>query len=95
MTTDKIYVGDIGTEIVLDLGINVSGASTLNMKVKKPSGVVVTWTAVVDGGTLIKHVCEAGDLDRAGIYLIQAFVAIGGFSGHSVTVEVPVYDRFK
>ncbi len=80
MTT--VFVGDVGTEIILDCGTDVSSTTVRNIIARSPRGVKRTWTASLDGTTRIKCLTQAGDLDTAGTWRLQAYVDMPGWSGH-------------
>lgn len=90
----KVYVGDIGTEIILDCGLNIAAATSVSMRVRNPSGATSTWTAVLEGTTQIKHVTVEGDLAVPGVYRIQAKVVMPDWSGTGSTAEFTVYREF-
>jgi hypothetical protein len=91
---NKYYVGDIGTEVIVDTCSNISSATTANLKVEKPDGTLVTWVGVVYQTTKIRYVILDGDFDQAGKYLMQAYVEIGSWSGHGDTVTFTVSELF-
>lgn len=81
-----IFKDDIGTvfEVTVkdesSVVVNVSGATLLQFKFKKPTGVLATKTAVfssngVDGK--IRYTTVSGDLDVAGEWEFQAYIEIG------------------
>ena len=59
-----------------DNPISISGASTLQMKFRKPSGTVVTRTATAVSGsnTSITYTTVSGDFDEVGIFCLQGVV---------------------
>ena len=84
----KHYVGTTGTEILLNTGSDISGATVTEMLVKKPSGATVTWTATILTGdpdlpdnVYLKYVVQAGDWDEEGEWEIQADVELPSWSG--------------
>ena len=79
MTT--VFVGDVGTEISLDCGVDVSTATVRNIIVRKQNGSKLTWGAVADGTNAIKHVSILGDLDAPGTWKLQAYVEMPGWKG--------------
>lgn len=85
-----IFAGDVGTEIVLDCGIDISSASVLKIHARKSSCQTVVWDAELDGTTAIKHVTTDGDLDVAGEWQLQAYVEIGSLKcrGEIATLTV-------
>lgn len=87
----KVYVGDIGTEIVLDCGVDVSAATVRKILVKKPGATsAIEWSAVADGTNRIAHVAATGDLDVAGTYYLQAYIEMPGWSGRGETAGLEV-----
>lgn len=89
-----VFVGDIGTEIVLDCGTNVSAATVRSIVARKASGVKVTWTAQADGLNSVKYVTTSGDLDVAGVWKLQAYIEMPGWKGYGeitpLTVKTPL-----
>lgn len=77
----SVYVGDVGTEVVLDCGINVSAATVRKILVTKPDGEKKEWSAVPDGTNGIKYVINDGDLDLPGEYRLQASIEMVGWKG--------------
>ena len=77
----KVYVGDIGTEIVVDTCSDLSTATKVELRVEKPSGAPVTWAGTVFETTKIRHVAVSGDLDEVGEYNLQAYVEMPGWTG--------------
>ena len=91
----KIYVGDVGTSISLNTGLDLTGATVTDIYVKKPDGTLVTWTGTVTDDTCITRVTQAGDLDQKGVYYVQAKLSLGGWVGRGETANFTVYDVFK
>ncbi len=92
MTT--VFVGDVGTEIVLNCGVDVSTATVRNIIARSPDGTKSTWSAVADGSKAIKHVLVDGDLDLPGSWKLQAYVEMPGWKGYGevavLTVTTPL-----
>jgi hypothetical protein len=91
----KVYVNDVGTQIILNCGTDLSGATLLRIKVKKPNGVSVTWTALPYMTTQIAYTTILGDLDQVGVYKIQAYVETPSWKGHGETLNLTVYNNFE
>jgi hypothetical protein len=89
----KIYQDDIGTVFEVDVGADISAATTTDLKVIKPSGASVTWVGAANGGTntQIDYTIIADDLDEAGRYRLNAYVVTASWDGHGETVEFVVY----
>ena len=91
MTAEIVPIGQIDYKILVTLlednvPIDISTASTKQIKIWKPSGQLITGTATfettgADGKLFYKTV--AGNLDEEGWYKFRAYVTIGSFQGHS------------
>ena len=88
--SDPVYLGDIGTEIVLDLGEDVTAATVRSIVAMKPDYTHVDWTAVADGTTGIKYVTQTGDLDVPGVWELQPYVEMPAWKGYGDVVELEV-----
>ncbi len=91
----KVYVGDIGTDIILDIGVDISSQTTLQIKYKKPNNSTGTWTAVVDNVNRAKYITvSADDLDIAGDWLFTSYMVLTSWTGHSEVVTMRVHALF-
>lgn len=77
-----IILGDVGTEIILDCGVDVSSATERAIVVKKPNGAEVVWTAEPATATSIRYFLAEGDIDMAGRWQLQARITMPGWQGH-------------
>lgn len=95
--SSKLYVGDEGTVFEVDVGTDISAASTTNLKVKKPDGSEVTWTGAANGSTntQIDYTIVADDLDQAGRYKLQSYVVTASWDGLGETAEFVVHGAFN
>jgi len=91
----KIYNGDIGTEFVVDTGSDISTATTMQLKIKKPSGTIVTWDCTQTQTTKITYTTILNDIDEVGKYTGQAYVALPDWQGYGETFDFSVWDVFK
>lgn len=93
----KIYVGDTGTELILDTNEDIGGA-TVSIRVRKGDGTVTEWTSTTYGAipqTKVRHIMGADDLSCSGIYRVQAHVQLtSGWTGLGETAEFQVYSAF-
>ena len=96
---NKVYVGDVGTAIVLNLGVDVTDAIGPELRVKKPDGSTDSWVAAthtIDGKTtFLRYITVDGDLNLSGRYKVQAHLTVGGWTGLSETVQFTVTEDFK
>ena len=59
---NKIYIDDVGLEIIIDMKEDISDATTYEMLVWK-NGEEVTWTSSVYNDNYLRYVTIDGDLD--------------------------------
>ncbi len=95
----KIYTFDIGTRLRMTLGIDLAGYDTIEYKINKPSGSILTKPCTPEdvANGIIYYDTVADDLDEIGTYDIQAQVVfvIGSNRFESETQYFVVYDSFK
>ena len=82
MSKNTLQVGDIGTIIIIDVGISAEDIIECKIYVNKPGGDKAIWNAMPKNGTTeIYHITEEGDLDVDGTYQIQAWIKTSNWSG--------------
>ena len=91
----RYYVGDIGTEVLVDTCVDVTTATLLQIRVNKPDGTTVVWTGTVYDTTKIRYVIQDGDWDQEGQYRYQAYVEMPGWRGRGETATQKIYDSFS
>lgn len=91
----KTYVGDTGTAIVLDCGVDISTASALTIEVRRPDASLVTWAATPDGSMALRYVTLADTLNMPGTWRVQALVTMQGGKWRGETVTLSVFERFR
>jgi len=94
--SDKHYVGEVGTELIVNCGKDLTGAASIKMSVRKPNGCVVEWVAeqVFQNKQAMRYILQDGDFDVAGEYKLQAVVDLGGWIGRGRTSTFLVYEKF-
>lgn len=96
---DKMYVGDIGTALVADIGADIEGATDTKLLVRKPDGTEVEWPAdifEIDAEKkYLRYLTELGDFDQAGKYYVQAFLEKDGWTGKGETDKFKVFAKFR
>jgi hypothetical protein len=85
-------VGDVGTVLSIDVGVDVSGAVSAKMIFSSPSGDVFSRTASTSGNA-VQYTTTSLDFDESGVWTLQAFVDLGSWSGYSKPAEYVVYNR--
>ncbi len=104
MTTiiEEVHKDDIGTVIVVTVKdgatvVDISGATTKNIKLKKPvsSTVLTKAAAFTTDGTdgKIQYTSIAGDLDEIGVYNVQAYIILPSGTWSSSVEEMSVFDN--
>lgn len=88
MTT--LFVGDVGTEIALDCGVDISTATVRNIVVRKSNGAKVTWAASADGTDGVVYTTLADDINVAGPWSLQAYIEMPGWKGYGAVVKLNV-----
>jgi len=94
----KIYIGDIGTRLRTTFNTNIAGYDTIEYKIKKPSGSILTKPCTPEdvGNGVIYYDTIDGDLDEVGPYLFQADIKfVSGNKNLSLTKSFIVYDKYK
>jgi hypothetical protein len=94
-TPVEAYVGDVGTEVILDTNESLLTAVDQAIKVRKPSGVEETWEGSVVEDTKVSHTTGTGDFDEAGIYKLLAYVEFPSWSGHGKMVAIRVSSLYE
>jgi hypothetical protein len=90
---NKAYVGDVGTILDFDMGIDLSGITNHKLLVKKPDGSVSDWSTAVCDVRKLRHVSLVGDFNMPGAYYINPFGTIGDWTGVGDTVILNVYAK--
>ena len=90
----KYYVGDVGTEIIVDTCSDIITATLARLIVEKPDGTVVNWDGAVVDDTKIRYVVSVGDFDQVGEYRLQAYVEMPGGTWRGNTTSFKVTQVF-
>lgn len=91
----KIYKDDYGLVFTVDCVQDISTATVTQLKVQKPGGAVVTWTASIYDSTHLQYTVQDGDLDESGVYKIQAAVTLPSWKGLGETDTFTVYESYE
>ena len=85
-----MFIGDEGTEITVDTGLDLTAATVLEIHVRKPNGERVVWPAVQVGDTLMRYITTADALDVPGRWELAAYMETpaGKWHGTPCTVDV-------
>lgn len=99
MSDTKFYIGDVGTGIIVNVGVDIAAAVDTKLLVKKPDHSQVEWTPAaihtIDAETkYLKYITAAGDLDQVGTYKLQAALTLGAWTGCGETANFQVTPKF-
>jgi len=89
------YIGD-SPVIKLYCGKTLTGADLL-IKYERPDGSIGHWDSEVDptDPTIMQYMVESNELDMPGVWKLQSYMTIGGWTGHGGFAEMlvlnPVY----
>jgi len=86
----NIFVGQGLLTLKLNMGSDISTASTKRILYKKPSGTTGYWAATLDGITTLSYDLSNSDLNEAGIWTFQGYIVIGGRAGYGNPVQKDV-----
>jgi len=92
MSDNKIFIGDIGTEIILDAGSDLSSESTLEIHYLKPSGATGIWEASVYQTNYAKYTTLADDLDEAGVWRFRIYTVLASWTGYGVVDTHEIFE---
>lgn len=87
----KVYIGDVGTVIELDMQEDISSSTSITFRVKKPDDSIVTWVPSIYGTDYLRYTLVADDIDLSGIYYVQPHMTLGGWVGYGKTVKLEIY----
>lgn len=91
---NKHYIGEVGTDIIVDCGSVITGATGIKLKVKKPDGSTAEWGADIEGTNHLKHTTIASDFNQAGTYYLQSLLTLSGWTGLGETAIFDIYNPF-
>ena len=91
----QFYLGDIGTEIIVDVCSDISTATLVSLKVMKPDGTEHTWVGTVYQTQYIRYITQVGDFDQVGEYRVQPYIEMPGWEGRGDTATFKVSATFQ
>lgn len=92
MSDERIFKKQDLLTLLLDTGIDISGASEVLIKYKKPSGALGSFTASAYNTTIAKYVVASDtDINESGYWVFWVYITEGGKSAPSKPVRVKVW----
>jgi len=90
----KIYVDNVGGVILLDTKTDISTATGIVIKVKKPDNSKTEWSSAAYNTTFVKYTLTADDVNMPGDYKVQAYFTLSGWVGRGETAKFKVHAHF-
>ena len=91
MQTNPLFIGDIGTKLQFDIGIDSSLVTKAHVNAKNPAGATKAWVATpIPQTTMIEYVLQSGDIDVAGSWMLQLHITTAGWSGYATPSSLQV-----
>lgn len=87
-----VFVGDIGVQLKLDAGIDISSNTTLRIRYEKPDKTVGFWTATVSDTNFALYTTLEDDLDQGGEWVLQIFIITSSYTAHGQKATLEVID---
>lgn len=102
----KHYVGEAGTQLILDTGILVGSANIKYIKYQKPDGISsgsfsasvyssFSQLAQQTGTYLLSHTLITTDFDQPGEWRFQSYVAAVDGTWYGELVKYTIYDIYQ
>lgn len=91
----KTYVGDTGSSLLVDFGMDIADASEYHIEVKKPDGTELVWPARIVGTNHIAFNTLPATFDQAGIWKLQAKVRLPNGKWSGKTADLQVWPAFR
>jgi len=94
MSSNYVFVGDVGTVLLFDVGIDTADIISAKIYYQKPDSTSGYWDAtLVASSTQIKYIIQSGDFNIAGTYTFQPWLELADWSGYGTTSTLKVYDH--
>jgi len=83
----KIFKGDVGTEIIINMQRDISTATDISIKVLTPNKTQTTWTPTIYNTNYLRYIIVSGDLSENGTYTLQPVLTLGSWVGSGTPVS--------
>ena len=94
MSTQKVYVGDTGTAVIIDCGQDISAATLRSVEMLRPDNFPVSVAASASGANSITFTTLSGTFDTAGVWKLQPKVTLPTGVWRGETVSLVIYAPF-
>lgn len=93
------FKDDVGVELRIYTGADLSTVSSMVLKVKKPSQTIDSWvpTIALDNSKYAVYITDENDLNEVGVYLIslEIITADGAEITGETSDELEVFNQFE
>ena len=86
----EAFVGDT-VKISLDTNVDLTAATALLIKYKKPDATTGSWTPILDGTYGVQFNTITSTLDQRGTWTLQAYAEFGAARLHGKWEELKVF----
>jgi hypothetical protein len=102
----KHYVNEIGTDFIIDCGVDLTNTTVQQIWYRKPDNSTIgSWSgslynsysllAKATGTYFVKYTLASGNLDTAGEWRFQAYIANSTGTWWGETVKEVICDKFE
>ena len=94
---NKHYINEVGTEIVIDCGQDITAASVYKIEVRKPDNTLVEWAppaVQIYQNNFLLYLTVLGDFGVPGRYALQPYIEMDAWKGRGQTVFFDVYNYY-
>ena len=85
MINEKHYVGEVGTVIYVNCGLDVSSATSISVVFERPDGTVFQRSAIYElynaSKNYVKCIIQSGDINQSGEFHGQVALTLGSWTG--------------
>lgn len=88
--SNNIYLGDVGTEILIDMQQDISTATDKSLKIRFADATTTTWSPTIVSSNYLRYIIQDGDLDVQGKCYVQPYLEFATWQGHGDTVNFTI-----
>ena len=86
----KTFKGAVGFKIIQPVSRDISDATLMEIKYKKPGGTYGEWQAQQENDKVISYTTVSGNLDEAGTWIMQAYIETPAYKLHGLPARLEV-----
>ena len=91
----KHYIDDIGVNITVDCGQNISTATSRTIEVTKPDGSTTSWAGTVYASNYLRYTSVSGTFDTAGKWFAQPKFTLDAWTGRGDTIVFDILPHYS